>query len=385
MIPLPILLSRGDIMWKKLTKSILLSDIQFWIRVADPILAHDAFSSFIWVLICLPQALLHCEDSQLSLIHLFYSIYVLQAIITYCAKEESKIDNFNSSEALINYIVGVVRNSGWVRKYFVSNYVGCSSDIKVVIRRLSFPFMRKCALIWKLLRISVSAQLSTRDVPSVTVNEVNMEIDEVELIEIGELEKMFMIPQLDVILEDNTLRELAIEWYNEFDMEYETQRFHGTLHSTPGVSFRLMQLPQNYDDLLHRYGKQHCAKCRSVIEQSALCLLCGRLCNASRNECCSEARCETHATACGAGRGVFILIKKTMILLQRCGQQVTLKQFLSPYLDIKQEQDIGIIRGNPLNLNEERYAALAHMVASHGLENEVKKAKPLHDDDEELE
>ncbi|CAN1142646.1 E3 ubiquitin-protein ligase PRT6 [Linum perenne] len=340
-----------DMMWKKLNKSILLPDIQFWIRAADPVLAHDAFSSFMWVLFCLPQPFLSCEDSLLSLIHLFYSVSILQAIITCCAKDELITDNFNFSESLITDIVDVVRDSGWVQKYFVSHYVGCSSDIKVVIRRLSFPFLRKCALLWKLLRTYVSAQLSSRDVPSVTLNEVNMEIDEVELTEIEELENMFMIPQIDVILKDNTLRELAIKWYNQFYMEYETRRFHVTLHSTPAMPFRLMQLPHNYDDLLHRYMKQHCAKCRSVVEQPALCLLCGRLCNASRNKCCSEAGCETHAATCGAGRGVFILIK-----------------------------DIGRLKGNPLYLMEKRYAALAHMVASHGLE---KEAKPLDDDDDD--
>lgn len=73
--------------------------------------------------------------------------------------------------------------------------------------------------------------------------------------------------------------------------------------------------------------------------------------------------------ACGAGTGVFLLIKRTTILLQRCARQAP---WPSPYLDAFGEEDIQIQRGKPLYLNEERYAALAYMVASHGLDRSSK-------------
>jgi len=73
--------------------------------------------------------------------------------------------------------------------------------------------------------------------------------------------------------------------------------------------------------------------------------------------------------ACGAGTGAFLLIKKTVILLQRAARQAT---WPSPYLDAFGEEDTEMHRGKPLYLNEERYAALNHMVASHGLDRSSK-------------
>lgn len=53
-------------------------DIQFWNRASDPVLARDPFSSLMWILFCLPYRFLSCEDSLLSLVHVFYVVSVVQ-------------------------------------------------------------------------------------------------------------------------------------------------------------------------------------------------------------------------------------------------------------------------------------------------------------------
>lgn len=72
---------------------------------------------------------------------------------------------------------------------------------------------------------------------------------------------------------------------------------------------------------------------------------------------------------CGAGTGVFLLIRRTSILLQRSARQAP---WPSPYLDAYGEEDNEMHRGKPLYLSEERYAALTQMVASHGLDRSSK-------------
>lgn len=57
-------------------------DIQFWARASDPILARDAFSSLMWVLFCLPWPTLVCEESFLSLVHIFYAVTITQVVNT---------------------------------------------------------------------------------------------------------------------------------------------------------------------------------------------------------------------------------------------------------------------------------------------------------------
>lgn len=55
-------------------------DIQFWARASDPVLARDAFSSLMWILFCLPGPFLSCEESFLSLVHIFYVVSVTQVV-----------------------------------------------------------------------------------------------------------------------------------------------------------------------------------------------------------------------------------------------------------------------------------------------------------------
>lgn len=63
---------------------VLSPDIQFWNRASDPVLAHDAFSSLMWVLFCLPYPFLSCEDSLLHLVHVFYTVTVVQVHALNC-------------------------------------------------------------------------------------------------------------------------------------------------------------------------------------------------------------------------------------------------------------------------------------------------------------
>lgn len=53
-------------------------DTKFWNRASDPVLSRDPFSSLMWVLFCLPYPFLSCEESLLSLVHIFYAVSIVQ-------------------------------------------------------------------------------------------------------------------------------------------------------------------------------------------------------------------------------------------------------------------------------------------------------------------
>ncbi|KAF4388594.1 hypothetical protein G4B88_021505 [Cannabis sativa] len=346
------------------------SDIQFWSRASDPIVARDPFSSLMWVLFCLPRPFLACEDSLLHLIHVFYAVTVVQAIITYCGKHQSNTSELGVDDCLITDILKLLGESECGQDYFVSNYIGKSDNIRNVIRSLSFPYLRRCALLWKLLTSSFRAPFYDRDNTldrSQFINDLmeNTVGGHMEFNEIERLENMFKIPQLDLILKDELLRSLSLKWFQHFHMEFKLSRFQKNMHCNPAVPFQLMHLPRVYHDLLQRCIKQPCPACNSVLEDPALCLFCGRLCSPNWKSCCRESGCQTHAMGCGAGTGIFLLIKRTTILLQRSARQAP---WPSLYLDAFGEEDMEMSRGKPLYLNEERYAALTYMVASHGLD-----------------
>ncbi|KAK3038512.1 hypothetical protein RJ639_029312, partial [Escallonia herrerae] len=338
-------------------------DIQFWTRASDPVLARDAFSSLMWILFCLPCPFLSCEESFLSLVHMFYAVSITQAIITYCGRNECNSTHLGICDVLITEVSKFMGQCGVAKQYFTSNYMDPSCDIRDVIRGLSFPYLRRCALLWKFVNSSTSSPFSDgvhafdRSCPA----DERMEFDSgtmEELVDIEELEKMFKIPSLDVVLNDELLCSLVSKWFRHFTKEFEIRTLPSVLHSTPAVPFKLMLLPRLYQDLLQRYIKQHCPDCGVIQEEPALCLLCGKLCSPNWKTCCRKSGCQTHAMACAAGTGVFLLIRKTTVLLQRSARQAP---WPSPYLDAFGEEDIEMYRGKPLYLNEERYAALTHM------------------------
>lgn len=56
------------------------ADVQFWKRLADPVLVHDSFSTFIWLLFCLPLPFPANGAPFTALVHLFYLVCVTQVL-----------------------------------------------------------------------------------------------------------------------------------------------------------------------------------------------------------------------------------------------------------------------------------------------------------------
>ncbi|MCL7042952.1 hypothetical protein MKW94_019196, partial [Papaver nudicaule] len=358
---------------KHVDKGVVYPDTQFWRRAADPVLARDPFSSLMWILFSLPSPFLSSEDCFLCLVHLFYAVSVIQVLVTYIGKHPTVIAELGLSDCLISDLCKNVGGT-FAKFYFASNYMDeASCQLKDMIRRMSYPYLRRCALLWKLLKSSTPEPFSDR---SHERNRVSSNLNDnalesspndlaIELKEVEEVERMFQIPDLDVVFKDKTLRMLGLKWFNHFSREFDSRNYGRVLHSTPAVPFRLMRLPRLYQDLLEKYIKQRCPECDGAQDDPALCLLCGRVCSPSWKPCCRDSGCQSHAMACGAGIGVYLLIRRTTILLQRSARQAP---WPSPYLDAFGEEDIEMHRGKPLFLNEERYATLTNMVASHGLD-----------------
>ena len=55
-------------------------DVQLWKRLADPVLVHDAFSSFTWLLFSLPLPFPANGAPFTALVHLFYLVSIIQVI-----------------------------------------------------------------------------------------------------------------------------------------------------------------------------------------------------------------------------------------------------------------------------------------------------------------
>ncbi|XP_057527807.1 E3 ubiquitin-protein ligase PRT6 isoform X2 [Amaranthus tricolor] len=344
-------------------------DMKFWYQASRPVLICDPFSTLMWTLFYLPCPFLSSTESFVPLVHIFYGITVIQAIITYCTYSNCNISDLGFHDSLVADIAKLAGKSAITKQFFISNYIDPSCHLKDVIDKLSLPYLRRCLLLWKLLKCPSSSPFPSRigdfdkSLEISEYFEANNSVDHMD--EVNELKNLFGIPRLDIVLKDGELRCMMLKWFHHFSKEFENQCIQRVLHLTPVVPFQLMSLPILYQDLVQRYIKARCPSCGVMPEDPALCLLCGRLCSPVWKPCCSESGCHSHAMSCGAGTGVFLLIRKTIIFLQRNSRQA---RWPSPYLDAFGEEDVEMLRGKPLYLNEERYAALTYMVASHGLD-----------------
>lgn len=176
----------------------------------------------------------------------------MQAIITYCGKSKCSTTELGCHDGLVCDIFKIVGDYPVAQHYFVSNYIDVSYDVKDIIRRFSFPYLRRCALLWKVMSSSTSAPFG--DWAQVYDHDDMIEYADgfmVELFEVEKLEKMFKIPPLDVVLNDEVLRSLVLRWSRHF-LESVIGNRQWVLHLTPAVPLKLMHLPHLYQDLLQR-------------------------------------------------------------------------------------------------------------------------------------
>ena len=145
----------------------------------------------------------------------------------------------------------------------------------------------------------------------------------------------------------------------------QTNLFYPLKKLTEDKTWRggLIPLPRDYTDLMNLAANFTCGN--SVTGESktpVLCLVCGAMV-CSYSHCCESTissfkcgGCTTHARQCGAGTGVFLRIRECFVVIHN---KTTRGAYLSaPYVDEYGETDKGLKRGNPLFLDQEKYAEL---------------------------
>ncbi|GMF09105.1 unnamed protein product [Phytophthora lilii] len=161
-------------------------------------------------------------------------------------------------------------------------------------------------------------------------------------------------------------------------LEPDVQQHKNLFHF---ANIRLVKLASSYTDLHSEVlGKSKCKQTWKTIENPAICLVCEQVLCAG-TECCRRrsdgmGACTHHAITCGAGVGLFFLMRSSSVLLVFGPRS---SYFGSPYLDMFGEEDINVRRGRPLYLNAKRMKALQALYANHQLANEVARNRRTSD------
>ena len=181
----------------------------------------------------------------------------LQAIITYCTYSNCNISDLGFHDSLVADIAKLAGKSAITKQFFISNYIDPSCHLKDVIDKLSLPYLRRCLLLWKLLKCPSSSPFPSRigdfdkSLEISEYFEANNSVDHMD--EVNELKNLFGIPRLDIVLKDGELRCMMLKWFHHFSKEFENQCIQRVLHLTPVVPFQLMSLPILYQDLVQRF------------------------------------------------------------------------------------------------------------------------------------
>jgi E3 ubiquitin-protein ligase UBR1 len=166
------------------------------------------------------------------------------------------------------------------------------------------------------------------------------------------------------------LRLLTKRWISQASMmlEHESTAYTSINVPHPAI-FELIGLPKNYDTLTEEALKRRCPTTGKELTDPVVCLFCGDI-FCSQAVCCMKDKnkggCYQHMRNCGSKVGVFINIRKCMVLFMHGPGNGSWSH--APYLDKHGEPDPTLRKHHQLFLHQRRYdkiirdAWLGHMI-----------------------
>ncbi|KAF2711737.1 hypothetical protein K504DRAFT_428429 [Pleomassaria siparia CBS 279.74] len=131
--------------------------------------------------------------------------------------------------------------------------------------------------------------------------------------------------------------------------------------SHPAI-FELVGLPKNYDALTDEAIRRKCPTTGKELTDPCVCLFCGEI-MCSQGVCCmtdkNRGGCNQHQAKCGGHIGLFINIRKCMVLFLNLNNGTWA---VAPYLDRHGEVDPTLRRHHQQFLNQKRYDVLLRKV-----------------------
>merc|ERR1712154_59964 len=122
-----------------------------------------------------------------------------------------------------------------------------------------------------------------------------------------------------------------------------------------------------------------CKKKKTTPKYSAICLICGKYICLS---CCTfgiEQRGDAtrHCLECNNGFGVFLWLQKSKLIIVWNNLGVL---WPSVYLNKYGEEDCGLVSGNRITLNAERYHQLCQIITQHRIPNKLVQLRKKNSD-----
>ena len=204
--------------------------------------------------------------------------------------------------------------------------------------------------------------------------------------ELSRLTKLLHIPTLDALFAISASRTPAGARLQTLSHRWIAQANAATEHTNIPVKitlphpsiYELVGLPKNYDTLTEEAIKRKCPTTGKEITDPAVCLFCAAI-FCSQATCCMKGPehsqrggCWQHMQQCGGRVGVFVNIRKCMVLFLHEPMSGSFAH--APYLDRHGEPDPTLRRHHQLFLNQKRYDKLMREVwLGHGIQTFISR------------
>ncbi|PGH13008.1 hypothetical protein AJ80_06492 [Polytolypa hystricis UAMH7299] len=236
--------------------------------------------------------------------------------------------------------------------------------IQNLAAKYALPFLRKTVI---LLHVRYGVEFPSTGAEYSDMSELDRLTTLLRLPTIDDIFRLFAIRW-----EENPMELLACGWIAHWrsfraDTKAEDNRLLAPSLPHPAI-FELVGLPKYFDFLLDEATRRRCKTTGKEMTDPSICLFCGDI-FCSQAVCCRGSGrlggCNRHVTRCGRNIGMFINIRKCMVLLLH--NQNGIWQH-APYLDIHGEVDPGFRHHRRLILNQKRYDRLLRDVwLAHGI------------------
>ncbi|KZM18370.1 RING-type E3 ubiquitin transferase [Ascochyta rabiei] len=226
-----------------------------------------------------------------------------------------------------------------------------------MISSYALPFLRKAAI---LMHVRYGIELP------------HISMDQVDESELSRLTTLLRLPSLHELFSSFAARSssgyitrsIVGGWVRHLLWaQAGNQPLRPTISLSHPAIFELVGLPKTYDMLTDEAIRRKCPTTGKELTDPALCLFCGEI-MCSQAVCCMTGKgqrggCNQHLAKCGGQIGIFIHIRKCMVLFLNKNHGTWA---VAPYLDKHGEVDPTLRRHQQLFLNQKRYDALLRKV-----------------------
>jgi E3 ubiquitin-protein ligase UBR1 len=198
----------------------------------------------------------------------------------------------------------------------------------------------------------------------------NVGLDRVEDAELDRLTSLLKLPSLHEMFASfasntpsgHVTRSIVGGWIRHWIWFGEGKHLKSAISLSHPAIFELVGLPKNYDALTDEAIRRKCPTTGREVTDPALCLFCGEI-MCSQSVCCmtdkNRGGCNKHQAKCGGNIGLFINIRKCMVLFLNHDNGTWA---VAPYLDKHGEVDPTLRRHHQLFLNQKRFDVLLRKV-----------------------